>query len=132
MGCVPFFTNFHGMSSLFLLFRSLLLIPQLVDEQPHSVRLGVRNHVFTAEIQIIPEPLLIRRVAGSRDRPLEKDCVILCQYVVRDKNHVMLARNRLITQNGILSNCSSIMKFKGCVNLIFIIFVICLDMVQNV
>jgi len=87
---------------------------------------------FTAEIQIIPEPLLIRRVAGSRDRPLEKDCVILCQYVVRDKNHVMLARNRLITQNGILSNCSSIMKFNGCVNLIFIIFVICLDMVQNV
>src|SRR5713101_4410837 len=43
----------------------------------------------------------------------------------------MLARNRLITQNGVLSNCLSIMKFNGCVNLIFIIFVICFDMVQN-
>lgn len=80
----------YGMSSLFLLFRSLFHISQLVDEGPHSVRLGVRNRVFTAEIQIIPEPHLIRRVAGSRDQPLEKDCS-MSQYVVRDKNHAMLS-----------------------------------------
>ncbi len=42
----------YGLSSLFLLCRSLLLIPHLVAEQPHAVRLGVRNRVFTAAIPI--------------------------------------------------------------------------------
>ncbi len=60
----------QGMRGLVLLFLGLVLFSQFFDEQTHMFRSGIRKRVFTAEIEIIPEPL---RVIGTKikgDRPV--------------------------------------------------------------
>lgn len=56
-------------------------------------------------------------VAGIRNRPFFEDGLIERQYIIRDKKHMMLSGKLSNMQNGILSNCLSIVKRDSCVNL---------------
>jgi len=96
----------YRMRCLLLLFRGLVLFPQLFYGQPYPFGPGIRRLILAAIIKIIPEPLPILREAGCGNRPFFQGGVILGQYIIPDNDHGMLCN-----QKSIIKSCRCVKLF---------------------
>ena len=77
----------QGMRCLLLLFGRLILFLQFFDKQTHMFRFGIRKRVFTAEVEIIPQPLPVILAAGNRHRPFFQNGLELRQNIAWYRLH---------------------------------------------
>jgi hypothetical protein len=62
------------MSRLLDLLVSLFLFPQLGEKLRQAFRRGIGNAVFSAEIQVVPQPFLVEIVLNRRNGSLFHEC----------------------------------------------------------
>ncbi len=91
---------------------------ELVEEESNPLLPGIRQVVFSAEIQIIPQPFPLVRRLRRGDRALYQYRSILRQNVCQYIKHGRLSRSRLIMKIVTLSDHATIMKLNSYVNLV--------------